>query len=216
MRRLWVDEDRRALKSGPIGRNEQINVVEFAGPVNPPRIAVPLDPAYANAGDDQIECVAFFEGDRDPIPTTVGARGRALPHIWKRCGHNRRTGGRIDYQLGSSESRQRAEQRAAFMPLFQETYPGWINARKPQAHNWMNAPSGISGIPYDLSFSWPAGSDGYRLRVGLYISPTGAGAPDKVFEYLLSGRAEVEEAFGSELVWERLETDRSRRVCCFS
>ena len=105
---------------------------------------------------------------------------------------------------------------AAFTPLFQETYPGWSNARKPQPANWWNAPSGLSGARYELAFSWPAGSDGYRLRVGLYIDRAGEGAPDRVFDHLSSHRAEVEEAFGSELIWERLEGNRYRRVGCLS
>ncbi len=101
---------------------------------------------------------------------------------------------------------------AAFLPVFHDRHPGWSNARKPQTSNWINVPSGTAGVRYGASFAWPLGSEGHRLRVELYIDPQGDGAPDKVFDYLLNRRSEVEKTVGVGLEWERLETNRSRRI----
>ena len=101
---------------------------------------------------------------------------------------------------------------AAFLPVFHDRHPGWSNAKKPQTSNWINVPSGTAGVRYGASFAWPLGSEGHRLRVELYIDPSGDGAPDKVFDHLLNRRLEVEETVGVGLEWERLETNRSRRI----
>ena len=101
---------------------------------------------------------------------------------------------------------------AAFLPVFHDRHPGWSNAKKPQTSNWINVPSGTAGVRYGASFAWPLGSEGHRLRVELYIDSPGDGAPDKVFYHLLNRRSELEETVGAVLEWERLETNRSRRI----
>jgi hypothetical protein len=105
---------------------------------------------------------------------------------------------------------------ATFLPVFHDRHPGWSNAKKPQTSNWINVPSRARGVGYEILFAWPLGSEGHRLRVGLYIDPPGDGAADKVFDHLLNHRSEVEEAVGAELDWERLEANRSRRIAMLS
>lgn len=105
---------------------------------------------------------------------------------------------------------------SAFLSVFNERHPNWGNVTKAPAANWINFPSGHSGVPFDLAFSWPAGSETYRIRVSLYISPSGEGDPDRVYDRLLGDRTEIEDRFGSELVWERNEDRISRRICVYS
>lgn len=100
----------------------------------------------------------------------------------------------------------------AFLSAFNERYPAWGNVKKAPPQNWINLPSGFYGVPYDLAFAWPTGSSGHMLRVGLYISPPGDGAPDRMFDYLSGHREEIEADLGSALTWERLEGNISRRI----
>ena len=107
---------------------------------------------------------------------------------------------------------------ATFFPVFHERHPGWSNEKKPQPRNWINLPSGVAGVPYEVSFAWPTGtsSDGYRIRVALYIRPSGADAPDAMYDQLLSQRPQIEETFGAGLEWERPEAAMYRRVGTYS
>ena len=47
---------------------------------------------------------------------------------------------------------------AEFLPEFHVAHPGWSNAQAPSSANWMNFPSGRSGVRYGLSFAYPTRS----------------------------------------------------------
>ena len=99
-----------------------------------------------------------------------------------------------------------------FLEVFNEQHPTWGNVRKAPPQNWINVPSGIPGVPFYLTFAWPTGSPGHVLSAGLYVSPPGDGAPDRLFDYLSECQEEIEARFGSSLTWERLEENISRRI----
>ena len=101
---------------------------------------------------------------------------------------------------------------AALYPSLHERYPNWSNAKKPQPQNWLNLPSGASGVAYYIKFSWPSGSEGYQLETGLYIEPSVQGSADAVFDTLLELRPDIEDRFGGELDWVRPEDTLHRRI----
>ena len=97
-----------------------------------------------------------------------------------------------------------------FLPVFHEAHPGWSNAQTPSTTNWMNFPSGNSGVRYDLSFPYPAGASNYSLRAGLYIDDG-----DAVYPLLEVRRAAIEAACDLDLRWEPPENARASRVATY-
>ena len=83
-----------------------------------------------------------------------------------------------------------------------------FNNISPSHHTWINAGSGVSGLPY-----------GYVVRkndchVELYID-RGKGNEDenqKVFDHFFSKRDQIELEFGDSIDWERLEGRRASRI----
>ncbi|MDE0603264.1 MAG: DUF4268 domain-containing protein [bacterium] len=99
---------------------------------------------------------------------------------------------------------------AEFLPAFHETHPGWSNAHTPPAANWMNFPSGKSGVRYGLSFAYPTGASNYSLRAEVYVDDGEA-----VYPALEKQRPSVERICDLELQWESLENARASRVAVY-
>lgn len=95
-----------------------------------------------------------------------------------------------------------------FLPVFHQNFPGWSNASKPGTQNWMNFPSGKSGVRYDISFAYP--TTNYCLRAGLYLD-NGA----EHYEALLAQRTEIDALVPAKLHWEPLENSRASRICAY-
>ena len=112
-------------------------------------------------------------------------------------------------QLSESQSRY-VEWWSEFLPVLHETHPGWSSASKPSTANWINLPTGRSGIRYGVSFSWPTGAPGYRMRVELYIAEGAVHWP-----YLVDRQAEIDAAFGPGLSWEALDAGKASRVAVY-
>ncbi len=83
-------------------------------------------------------------------------------------------------------------------PLFRSISP------KQQA--WNGKSAGISGVAYNyyIANDW--------ARVELYIDTTSKEQNIEIFETLLEHREEIEDDFGEELTWERLEDKRACRI----
>lgn len=99
---------------------------------------------------------------------------------------------------------------AEFLPEFHEAHPGWSNARTPTTANWMNFPSGRSGVRYGLSFAYPAGATNYSLRAEVYMDDGEA-----VYPLLEAKRQVIESSTALELQWEPLEAARASRVAVY-
>ncbi len=99
---------------------------------------------------------------------------------------------------------------AEFLPVFREAYPDWTSARAPSKDNWMNFPSGRSGIRYGLSFSYPTGASNYSLSAHVYIDDGAS-----VYPALEAQRSAIEDACDLELQWEPSENTRSSRVAVY-
>jgi len=72
------------------------------------------------------------------------------------------------------------------------------NNISPSKDHWLSAASGISGCPYNLIFGVKF------IRVEMQIA-WGSQAENKfIYDYLLNKKQQIDEAFGHELSWERL------------
>ena len=99
---------------------------------------------------------------------------------------------------------------AEFLPEFHEAHPGWSSAQTPSYANWMNFPSGRSGVRYGLSFSYPTGASNYSLRAEVYIDDG-----ESVFPALAAQRSAIEGSCGLALQWEPIEDARASRVAVY-
>ena len=99
---------------------------------------------------------------------------------------------------------------AEFLPEFHEAHRGWSNAQTPPAANWMNFPSGKSGVRYGLSFAYPTGASNYSLRAEVYVDDGEA-----VYPELEKQRPSIERICDLKLQWESLENARASRVAVY-
>lgn len=86
----------------------------------------------------------------------------------------------------------------------------FTNARKGQPQSWYSFSSGYSGIIYGMSFAL-----GDRARVDLYIDQGEAGKNKALFDLIYHDRELIENDFGEELEWERLDDKRSCRIAIY-
>ena len=77
----------------------------------------------------------------------------------------------------------------------------------PSKQNWLASASGVSGCGYNLIFS------NNHARVELYLSRSEARENKWLFDKLAGNRQEIEERFGSELQWQRLDGKKASRIC---
>ena len=66
----------------------------------------------------------------------------------------------------------------------------------------------MSGVFYNSVIS------NHYARVELYISRASAEENKSIFAFLFSQRASIEDAFGSTLIWERLDNKKASRIKC--
>jgi hypothetical protein len=88
--------------------------------------------------------------------------------------------------------------------------PGLTNASKVGYANWLGISAGRSGFFFSISFA-----QARHFRVELYIDTGDREKNGRAFDALLENRAQIEEAIGKELAWERLETARASRVALY-
>lgn len=126
------------------------------------------------------------------------------PDDWRRQVRETSSG-----QLSTGQVRY-VEWWSEFLPELQAAYPGWTSATKPQSVNWINLPTGRTGARYGVSFSWPAGAGGYRLRVELYMDDGATWWP-----VLEQHRAEIDASVGPGLSWEPLDDSKASRIAIY-
>ncbi len=78
----------------------------------------------------------------------------------------------------------------------------------PNKYSWLGTGAGISGVGYNYSVKQ------HESQVELYIDKDKEDGEENkaIFDQLLKNKAEIERSFGSELVWERLESKRASRI----
>ncbi len=81
-----------------------------------------------------------------------------------------------------------------------------FNNISPGKDHWINAGSGMSGVPYTFVFLKQAG------RIELYISRSNKDENKFVFDELHKLKDSIEASFGETLIWERLDNKKASRI----
>ncbi|AKH68162.1 protein of unknown function (DUF4268) [Spongiibacter sp. IMCC21906] len=92
------------------------------------------------------------------------------------------------------------------LEVFQKSACTLYNNISPSKDHWLSAGSGLSGCPYNLIFLQK------ELRVELWISRGNTLENKFLFDSLMAMKQEVEQSFGAELEWMRLESKKSCRI----
>ena len=76
----------------------------------------------------------------------------------------------------------------------------------PIKDHWLNAGSGVNGCAYQVIF----GKN--EARADIYISGASQEKNKKLFDYLEGNKSDIEERFGKELTWERMDDKIASRI----
>ena len=127
-----------------------------------------------------------------------------------------------DYMIGmaAKESEEKSvqgaqkrieERRMAFWTRILEEFRRRGVARyaniSPSKNHWLASATGVSGCRYSLIFSKKK-----EVRVELYLARSRA-ENKWIFDQLERKRQEIEEWFGAELQWQRLDDGKASRIC---
>lgn len=86
----------------------------------------------------------------------------------------------------------------------------FTNARVGQPQSWHFFSSGIAGVRLGASYA-----QGGRVRAEIYLDTLSIDENKRLFDALQTQRAEIEEAFGAPLTWERLDTGKASRIAVY-
>ena len=86
----------------------------------------------------------------------------------------------------------------------------FTNAKIGQPQNWYTFSSGISNIPFSVSFA-----QGGKVRTELYIDVGDVDKNKVLFDWLYEQRDELHSKVGQELEWERLDDKRASRIAVY-
>ena len=161
--------------------------------------------AEGNARFFGVEIGAVQIADSPPAPLF---RLRAQPNDWAA---QVATAARA-----SSQVTGKGAQYAAFwerlIERLQDEHPGWSNARKAPAANWLTLPSPFRSAAY-LSMGFASGS---KLRMELYIDSQDPEAVEALYGFLLERQDEIEATYGESLTWEELPGKRASRIAAYA
>ncbi|MDQ3863514.1 MAG: DUF4268 domain-containing protein [Actinomycetota bacterium] len=161
--------------------------------------------------------VEFMNGQMDPaevlaveIKQYVGGESKVLvPRIM---------GQTVEAQRKKSTGANRPSERGeAYREFFQRLIDelrerGFTKARASQPQNWyaFAAEPGLQGTVYGASFA-----QGGQARTEIYIDRGDAALNKELFDELASKKDILENEFGEELSWERLDEKRACRVAVY-
>ena len=92
------------------------------------------------------------------------------------------------------------------LEVFQNSPCTLYNNISPSKDHWLSAGSGLRGCPYALIFLQK------ELRVEISIARSSTEENKFVFDFLNAKKAKIEESFGDQLEWLRLDDKKSSRV----
>lgn len=92
------------------------------------------------------------------------------------------------------------------LEVFQNSPCTLYNNISPSKDHWLSAGSGLSGCPYALIFLQK------ELRVEISIARSSTEENKFVFDFLNDKKAKIEESFGDQLEWLRLDNRKSSRI----
>lgn len=86
----------------------------------------------------------------------------------------------------------------------------FTKARLAQPQSWYTFPTGIAGIGLGMCFS-----QGDRVRTELYIDFGETEKNKKLFDWLIQKKQAIENEFGLELSWQRLDDRQASRIAIY-
>jgi len=86
----------------------------------------------------------------------------------------------------------------------------FTRARMAQPQSWYTFPTGVTGVLYGMSFA-----QNNRVRVDLYIDFGRLEDNKSFFDNLFNKKQRIEQAYGGELSWERLDERRASRIAIY-
>lgn len=92
------------------------------------------------------------------------------------------------------------------LEVFQSSPCTLYNNISPSKDHWLSAGSGLSGCPYALIFLQK------ELRVELSIARSSTEENKYIFDFLYEKKDKIEESFGDQLEWLRLDDKKSSRI----
>lgn len=122
-----------------------------------------------------------------------------------------------NYLVKIKEKEEKGKQEKAQRHLLRERFwEGVVNLAKskgtrhgsikPSTANWIGASSGYPGLPFTYV------SNQEESRIELYIDRGNSKENKQVFDALLQKKDQIEKDFGSQLIWERLDSKRASRI----
>ena len=126
-----------------------------------------------------------------------------FPNEWRKS-TRKKTAGQITERM---EKYQKYFQR--LVDILREKHH-FTNAKKGQPQSWILFSSGISGVTYGMSFAL-----GKKVRVETYIDLGDQEQNKRLFDLIQESKEEIENQFGTELSWEKLEEKRSSRIAIY-
>lgn len=87
--------------------------------------------------------------------------------------------------------------------------PAWTNARSTPPQNWINLPTGMTGVLYGVNFSKRG------LCSEIYLGAADAATNTARFEAALTHREEFEAAYGTQLTWDPIPGRKAARIAIY-
>ncbi len=119
-------------------------------------------------------------------------------------------------KVGTTDSRPLSERREAYRTFFRSLLERlreehrFTNARAGQPQSWYYFSTGVRGINYGASFA-----QGGRARAEMYIDTPDLDENKRLYDTLLAQKDGVEQTYGEQLSWERLDNRRASRVAVY-
>ena len=149
----------------------------------------------------QLEVIRIGESSEAPLLRVV-----AEPNDWQK---------HVRAAVRSADLSPRRQAYVTFWTRYiervRDEHPGWTNARKPGAENWMSQTNPMAGATISVSFA-----QGGRLRHELYIDSGDADRNREAFDALVEQSDALNSAYGRALEFEPLEGRQACRIADYT
>ena len=117
---------------------------------------------------------------------------------------------KVEEQRERKENVERHRRRLKFWGQLLPTLSGQAAAlfsnRSPGKDHWLSGSTGHSGVNHNFHFLKD------RIRYELYVGNSDHDYNKRIYDALFEKRENIEEAFGQELDWRRLDDKKSSRI----
>lgn len=146
-----------------------------------------------------LELTAFRIDDSKPV---FQFRSVAQPNDWAKESRTAKA-------TGEASDRGRAYQ-AFFQKLIDELREKhrFTNARAGQPQSWYSFSSGYRGVKFGAWFG-----SGQKICAEIYLDGGDKDENKRRFDAIAEKRPEIEDMFGKDLIWERLDERQACRIC---